>query len=193
MSKRKVEVSKDMVGVEVYLSPVRILVENTDDPDLLIKRIQAGVLKEITQNFPKFQCSKINTDCLTISTAKIGMIVEEVNDSLRKGIITAVNNKTINVRLKSGISLQGSPQLYKVSNALFEDVAHFLTEDALKYKIYSEGDAGYLYTNKDVIPVVVGKTKGKSYKLFPINGDGIHFYTLTDSQMEKFFKKTRLE
>lgn len=191
MAKRKVETFKDSINIEVCLNPVRIQVENIENDELLMKRIQEKVLEEISQNFPKFKCSKINIDSLTMETVRVGMVVEEVNNPLRKGIVTAINNKTINVTLKGKKDMQGPPQVYRKSNASFEEAGSFYNElnvGDMPIDFYTEGEAGYLYYNNDIIPVVIGKSKGENYKLFPINGDGLYFYALNKRQMSIYFK-----
>jgi hypothetical protein len=110
-----------------------------------------------------------------------GTIVQD--EKGMKGIITGVNTKTISVMYSNNSHVQGSPQLFKLSNATFEESRSKRPEFMINANMWSEGNTGYLKNNGELIPVVIGKSKGKKYKLYLINSNGKH-YEVVESQLK---------
>lgn len=202
MAKKKVETTKEMVTIELTLAPIRVTVEAGTEKEV-IERAQRASVEEISKTFPRAQYRKVDEGALTQETARPGMLVEEVGNPKNKGIVTAINQKTINVTFTGRRSVQGNATLFKITKAPFEEVASFYKPmqvnqttpdgqpmDTHSVDFYSEGDAGYLHNKGEVIPVVIGKSKGSKYNLYIINGEG-RYYTLGEAEMKRFFKSTR--
>lgn len=199
MSKKKIDSSKDMVTLDITLDRVRVTVENGSEKEVL-SRVQSAIIEEIAKKMPRFSYLFVNAEALTQETAMPGMLVEEISNSKNKGIVTSVNQKTINVTFTGNRSVQGNACLFKLTNAPFEEVASFYKKftvnetdsdgvhlNSTKLDFYSEGNAGYLHNKGEITPVVIGKSKGSKYNLYIINGGG-RFFTLTEEQMKLFFK-----
>lgn len=173
--------------VTITLKPISVIAEGASNEELL-ENAKSALIKQLEEKFPSYSYSVNDADSLTFETVKIGFIVESNQGD--KGIVTAINKKTINVTLKGGIGVQGGPQAFKKSEATFEE-ARSNRGESLEDEFY-EGNSGYLKTPDGIKEVVIGKVAGAKYKLYPINGEG-GFYTLTVSQLKAFLKNTKQE
>lgn len=168
-----------MKTVTIQLNPVSVKVEGSTNEEILANAKKA-LIAQLEKQFPKCSYSISEGEVLTLDQAKTGMIVEDEKGT--KGIITGVNTKTISVMYTNNRHVQGSPQLFKQSAATFEEARSKRPEFMIKANMWSEGNTGYLKNQGEFIPVVVGKSKGKKYKLYTINDGGRH-YTLEERQL----------
>lgn len=202
MAKKKVETNKEQIAIELTLAPIIVTVDAGADKEV-IERAKKAALEEIAKNFPRVQYRKVEIGALTQETVKCGMLVEEVGNPKNKGIVTAINQKTINVTLTGRRSVQGNATLFRLTNAPFEEVASFYKKFEMtqttpdgepiqtnNIDYFSEGSAGYLHNKGEITPVVIGKSKGSKYNLFVIGGAG-RYFTLTEQQMKMFFKSVK--
>ena len=173
--------------VTFTLQPVSVNATGATQEELL-ENAKKELIKQLEGKFPSYSYSVNDTDSLTFDTVKIGLIVETKDGD--KGIVTALNKKTINVTLTGGRNVQGAPQAFKKSDATFEE-ARSKRESSIGEDFY-EGHSGYLKTNDGIKEVVLGKSSGAKYKLYPVNGEG-GFYTLNIAQIKSFLKDTKEE
>lgn len=169
-----------MKTVTISLSPVSVKVEGSTKAEML-ENAKKALIEQLEKQFPQFSYSVSEGEVLTIDTAHAGMIVE-CNEG-KKGIITGVNQKTINVTYSNGVSVSGSPQLFKPSEATFEEARSKRQDFMVKANMWTEGNAAYLNNKGTFIPVIIGKSKGKKYKLYTINNNGQH-YSVEESQLK---------
>lgn len=169
-----------MKTVTIQLNPISVKADGKTKEEI-IANAKKELIKQLEKQFPVCSYSISEGDVLTMDKAHPGTIVQD--EKGMKGIITGVNTKAISVMYSNNSHVQGSPQLFKLSNATFEEARSKRDEFMVKSNMWSEGNTGYLNNNGTLIPVVVGKSKGKKYKLYPINGEGSH-YALVESQLK---------
>lgn len=175
-----------MKTVTLNLDAISVVVEGATKEQLLENAKQA-VIQQLMQKFPHFSYSVNDVGALTFDTVQVGMIVES-NDG-HFGIITGVNQKTINVCLTGNRIIQGSPTLFKKSDVSFEQARSKRPDWAIESKYFAEGTAGYLQVKENqLVPVVIGKSRGAKIKFFTINSEKGTHYTITEEQAKKFFK-----
>lgn len=177
--------------ITITLRPISVVVEGKDERELL-ENAKRSLIEQLNQYFPPYSYSINDADALDFSNVTPGMIVQDNRKTL--GIITAVNEKTINVALAGGRLVQASPQLFQPSDATFEEArSRRITNDVTKeMNIWREGDSGYMKSKYGIDPVVVGKKPVKKYKLFIVNGGGRHF-SVTEDQLHAFMKEEKEE
>jgi hypothetical protein len=169
-----------MKTVTMTLNPISVKVEGNTKEEIL-QNAKREIIKQLEKQFPHFSYSVSEGEVLTMDKARIGTIVEDDKGNI--GIITGVNQKTISVIYNDDRHVQGSPQLFKLSAATFEEARSKRPEWMKETNMWSQGNTGYLKNNGEFIPVVIGKSKGNKYKLYTINNDS-KFYTIVESQLK---------
>lgn len=180
--------------VTISLKEISVVVDGENDKELLANAKKA-VVEQINTKFPSCTYSISGVGALSFETAYPGTIVSDNNGDL--GIVTGVNQKTINVTLTGGRGVYGAPNLFSVSEATFEEARskrrNFNIENVTTGESSSlncgwyEGDTGYLKVKDNERQVVVGKKAGKKYKLYLINEKGAS-YTVTEEQLKACLK-----
>ncbi|WP_182102450.1 hypothetical protein [Niallia taxi] len=173
--------------VTLTLNPVTVEVKvkkNSSDHEI-IEAAKKEVLKSLAVKFPGVTYTIGEENAITASNAQPGIIVE-TNDG-EKGIITGVNAKTIDVTLTGHRGLRGPHGAFKKSSAPFEEARSKRQKWQIESNEWLEGDSGYLDVQGNLVPVVVGKSKGKKYKLYTINSEKGAHYTVEENQL-RFLK-----
>lgn len=178
VEKMKVILNLDQIAVEIEADP-------SNEKEIL-KLAEAAVLEQLKKKFPRYSYATASVNALTMDTAKQGTVVAvpmKGKKTKETGIITGKNQKTIDVALSGGRILQGPPSAFemkKVKNV--EDIIWGRQPMSKNLNSWEEGDTGYINNGKELVPVVIGKSKGKKTKAFIINGEGRH-YTLEARQL----------
>ncbi|WCK57516.1 hypothetical protein PP175_25965 (plasmid) [Aneurinibacillus sp. Ricciae_BoGa-3] len=168
-------------SVTITLSPMTFVVKGKTNEEL-VENAKQAMLEQLQKQFPSIAVSINDANVLTDEQATPGTIVATKEGI---GIITALNEKTINVTLTAHRMVQGAPQAFKLSTATFEE-ARSKRADWMKPN-WSEGDTAYLKNKGNIEEVVVGKKSGSKFKVYIINGGGVH-YTLTEQQMNAILR-----
>lgn len=174
--------------VALTLASTTFTVEGSNEKEWLENAKKALVDQLVAGKFPHITYSINDADVLTFENVFPGMIVE-TTQSGDKGIVTAVNKKTIHVKLKIRGEVSGTPQAFKRSTATFEEVR--LRRESYMKDTWTEGDTGYIKTTNGIREVVVGKASGTKAKLFVINEN--RSISLTENEMNKSLKEEKEE
>ncbi len=172
-------------SVTLNLAPTTFVVSGKTNEELLANAKKAFI-EQISKNlFPHIKYSISDADALTMETSFPGLIVE--TEEGLKGIVTAVNKKTIDVMLVGHLDANGEPQAFKKSNATFEEARSIRCESSMLN--WNEGDSGYLKTENGFEPVVVGKTTTQKTKLHIIGTN--KSVTLTPIELMLYLKDNK--
>lgn len=171
--------------VSLTLNTASFLVKGANDKELLENAKKAMIEQLQNGQFPSITYGINDADSLTFNNVLPGMIVESTSDR-KLGIVTGVNKKTINVTYKNFISVQGNPNLFKLSNATFEEARSERDKIRIEDGFWDTGYSGYLHNNGNIYEVVVGKiTKGKA-KVHVVNSSSV--YAVPEDKLSSFIK-----
>lgn len=160
---------------------VEIFADRSNEAEV-IEQAKKAALEQLAVKFPKLSYSISSADALTMDTATIGTPVNvKMQNKMEIGIISGKNQKTVDVALSGGRILQGHPTNFTPRTVETPD--EIVWGRRMGSDTWNEGDTGFLNTGKEVVAVILGKSKGKKSKAYIINGGGRHF-ALEDSQLK---------
>jgi len=173
--------------VTLTLSSMSFVVEGTNTEEMVAqaKLAMAQQLKDGV--FPSLTYSLNDENALSLNTVSSGLIVESNDGKL--GIVTAVNKKTIAVTYKNGVSVTGSPQMFKTSDATFEDARSVRPESYKTSELWFEGSGGYMKNKEEIHEIVVGKISRGKAKLHIVNTNRL--FTVKEEDISFYLKDNR--
>lgn len=171
--------------MKVVLNLQSITVEIEADPknkEEILAKAKLAAIDQLAIKFPSLTYSTASMDALTMSTAHIGTVVNATlrGGKVETGVISGKNQKTVDVALKGGRILQGSPENYTLKEV--DHLHEIVWGRPMGSTTWSEGDTGFLKTTNGKVPIVMAKSRGKNSKAYILNGEGRH-YVLEESQL----------
>lgn len=175
--------------VTLTLATASFKVEGKTNEELL-ENAKKAMAEQLTNGiFPQITYGVHDADVLSFETAFEGQIVESTEGRL--GIVTRVNKKTIQVTYVNHITVAGSPQGFKTTNATFEQARSKRSETDKKVNYWTEGHSGYVKTADGIHEIVVGKTTRGKVKLHIVGTT--RYFPLSEHEMARHLKDEKSE
>lgn len=164
-------------------------VEGKNNEELL-ENAKKAMAKQLSNGiFPQITYGIHHSDVLSFDSVFAGQIVESLEG--KPGIVTGVNKKTIHVTYVNHISVSNSPQVFKSSDASFEQARSKRSEIDKKINYWAEGYSGYIKTADGIHEIVVGKTIRGKVKLHIVGTK--RYFPLSENEILKHLKDEKSE
>lgn len=170
-------------SVTLTFAPVTVNVSGDTNEKLLENAKKEFINNLSSANMPSIHSYHISAaEELSLDTVFAGQIVESLDGKL--GIVSHKNKETINVMLSTGLTVTGSPILFKPSDARFNKARYRRTREDKALNNWAAGHSGYIKDDFGRHPVIVGKISRSKVKVYIIGAN--EFTTFTKDQLEQY-------